>query len=187
MNGGGRVRQIRYLLGEIYELEGYEESFNSFPAIAAHVAANARMYLWSLMKQAGRNNYFYCDTDSLVINELGLCRLKNKLNDYALGSLKIEQAFTSMTIRGLKDYSIGTKLVIKGIRKNAVQIEDGVYEQEQWSSFKGLLRAGEPNTYTIKKVRKVLERKYTKGHVNPNGLIQPLVLDDLAIHSPLLF
>ena len=55
-NGGGMVKQIRYLLGEIFELKGYEESFNSFPAIASQVSAYARLYLWELMKMAGKGN-----------------------------------------------------------------------------------------------------------------------------------
>ncbi|MBA7526372.1 hypothetical protein ES705_18534 [subsurface metagenome] len=176
--GAVRTKQIRYLLGEIFELKGYEESFNSFPAIAAQVSAFARLYLWSLMKQAGEGNYFYCDTDSLIINEAGLCNLRNLIDKVALGGLKIVETTNRLTIRGLKDYSTPTKQVIKGIRKNAVEIQSGVFEQQQWPSFKGLLRSGETDTYTVKKVTKVLNRKYTKGTVNSNGSIVPLVLAD---------
>ncbi|GAJ11407.1 unnamed protein product, partial [marine sediment metagenome] len=86
--GRGGSRQIRYLLGEIFELKGYEECFDSFPAIPAHVAAYARLHLWDLMKQCGYGNYFYCDTDSLVVNGEGLCRLENQLDNLCLGSLK---------------------------------------------------------------------------------------------------
>lgn len=187
VNGGSRVKQIRYLLGEIFELKGYEECFNSFPAIPAHVAAFARLHLWELMKQCGHGNYFYCDTDSLVVNEAGLCRLENQIDNLSLGSLKIVESTRDMTIRGLKDYSIGPKQIVKGIRKNAVQVEDGVYEQEQWPSFKGTLRSGNPNVYTVKKVTKVLNRKYTKGTLNKNGLIAPFFLDEPADELPRLF
>ncbi|GAI41675.1 unnamed protein product, partial [marine sediment metagenome] len=127
-----RVRQIRYLLGEIFELEGYEECFNSFPAIAAEVSAYARMYLYELMKQAGTENVFYCDTDSLVINEVGLCNLKNLMDENRLGALKLVETSSELLIRGLKDYSTSSKVVIKGISKNATKLSDGVYEQEQW-------------------------------------------------------
>lgn len=182
-----RVKQIRYLLGEIFELKGYEESYNSFPAIASEVSAYARLYLWELMKQAGEGNYFYCDTDSLIVNEVGLCKLKNRIDSVCLGSLKIVSSPTNIVIRGLKDYSAETKQVIKGIRKNAVEIRDGVYEQELWPSFKGLLRSGQTDTYTIKKQIKVLNRKYTKGHVNSDGSIDPLLLGDSDDYSPLLY
>jgi len=178
VNGVTGVRQIRYLLGEIFELVGFEECFNSFPAIAAQVSAYARMYLWQLMKQAGEGNYFYCDTDSLIVNEVGLCNLQNQIDNERLGGLKIVEQVKSLTIRGLKDYSTETKQVIKGVRKNAVEIRDGVYQQEQWPSFQGLLRTRQTGVYTVKRITKVLDRKYTKGQVNPDGSIVPLVLDD---------
>ena len=187
MPGTNRRSSIRYLLGEIFELVGQRETFDSFPAIPAHVSAYARMYLYELMKQTGIGNYYYCDTDSLIINEAGLCNLKNQVDSYTLGSLKIVERTQSVTIRGLKDYSIGTKQVVKGVRKNAVKIADGVYEQQLWPSFKGLLRSGDVNTYTIKKQRKVLKRKYTKGHVSKAGIVTPFVLDESAVLYPQLY
>jgi len=185
-SGVNGAKQIRYLLGEIFELTGYQESFNSFPAIAAHVAAFGRMYLYKLMKIAGRENYFYCDTDSLIVNDTGLGNLRNEINESSLGGLKIEDSTYSLTIRGLKDYVIDAKQVIKGIRKNAVEIRAGVYQQEQWPSFKGLLRASQTENYTVKTITKVLSREYTKGHVNFDGSICPFVLSEPAEFLPLL-
>ena len=85
---------------------------------------------------------------------------------------------TRLTIRGLKDYTTASKTVIKGIRKNAVEIRSGVYQQEQWPSFKGLLRSGDVGVYTVKKITKVLNREYTKGTVNQDGSIEPLHLTE---------
>ena len=178
--GRGGARQIRYLLGEIFELKGYEECFDSFPAIPAHVAAFGRLHLWELMKQCGAENYFYCDTDSLVVNEVGLCRLKNQIDNLCLGSLKVVESMRDMTIRGLKDYVVSGKQTIKGIRKNAIKISEGVYQQEQWPSFRGTLRSGNPNSYTVKKVTKVLYREYTKGTVKYDGSIVPFLLSEPA-------
>ncbi|GAH61470.1 unnamed protein product, partial [marine sediment metagenome] len=161
---------------EVWELTGWEECFNSFPAIAAQVTAYGRLYLWQLMKQAGAGNYFYCDTDSLIVNEVGLCNLKSLLNDTSLGCLKVQETTDRLIIRGLKDYSTGSKQVVKGIRKNAVETSPGVYSQELWPSLKGLLREGNANTYTVKQQTKVLNRKYTKGTINPDGTIDPLNL-----------
>ena len=103
ISGGGRVKQIRYLLGEIFELRGFEESNNSFPAIASHVTAYGRLHLWSLMQQAGIGNYFYCDTDSLIVNEAGLWNLSNRLDEVRLGGLKVEDTMTNLIIKGLKE------------------------------------------------------------------------------------
>ncbi len=169
---------LRYLLGEIFEMQGFGECFDSFPAIAAHVTAYARMYLYKLMKVCGKGNYFYCDTDSLIVNERGLKCLQSHINPTKLGSLKIESRYNHLTIRGLKDYSLPSKTVIKGVRKNAVKIADGVYEQEQWATLKGVLRSGNANEYTVKTMTKHLTREYTKGTVTVDGKVCPFVLDE---------
>lgn len=175
---GRRVTKLRYLLGQVFLRTGVGECFDSFPAISAHVTGYARMYLWSLMQQAGWGNYFYCDTDSLIVNEVGLCRLQNKTSKSSLGGLKIDRTGSTVLLRGLKDYSFGAKTVIKGVRKNAVLVADGVYQQEKWPSFKGLLRSGLPEEYIVETVTKHLTRKYYKGDVTPSGVVRPFVYDD---------
>jgi len=171
-----RRGMIRYLLGEVWELTGYEECFNSFPGIAATVSAYARMYLYELMKITGEGNYFYCDTDSLIVNDAGLSNLGKLINPDNLGCLKIEETSEFVDIRGLKDYSTATKTVIKGISKSAVKQKDGSYQQQQWPSLRGILKSDNAGGYTVKSVNKVLTRKYTKGDLNPDGWIAPFLL-----------
>lgn len=179
--GGHRVTKLRYLLGELFIMTGHGECFDSFPAIAAHVTAYARMYLWEIMKQTGHENYYYCDTDSLIVNERGLYNLQEHIDDVRLGALKIESCSRAVSIRGLKDYTFADKVVIKGIRKNAGQISEGVFRQEQWPSFRGLLRKGEPDTYTVCTTVKHLTREYTKGEVNSQGIVIPYVYHDADV------
>jgi len=178
---GRRVTKIRYLLGEVFLMTGLDESFDSFPAIAAHVTGYARLYLWSLMERAGRGNYFYCDTDSLIVNSQGLARLESVLSETALGGLKVDEHCDTVTIRGLKDYTTVAKVVTKGIRKSAVRLSEGVYRQEQWPSFKGLLRSSEPETYVVGQVTKHLSYNYTKGTVTEDGVVEPLVYADSPV------
>lgn len=176
-----RVTKMRYLLGQVFILKGHGECFDSFPAIAAHVTAYARMYLWSLMQKAGWGNYYYCDTDSLIVNEVGLCNLKDTIHRTNLGHLKIDERCGNVIIRGLKDYTTQAKTVTKGIRKSAVRIADGVYSQEQWPSFRGLLRSDHPETYIVETVTKHLTYKYTKGNVTQDGVVLPFVYDDSLV------
>lgn len=171
-----KVMRIRYLLGELFELRSYGEAYNSFPAISSHVTAYGRMYLWSLMQTAGKGNYFYCDTDSLIVNDAGMDNLSSKRHETELGFMKHEETTHKFIIHGLKDYEKDSKVVIKGIRRDAIKISDGVYKQEQWSSFKGLLHSGDINTYVVKSVTKHLSRKYTKGIVTDSGVVEPIRL-----------
>ena len=67
----GIVTHYRQFGGIIQAFKDEGESTHSFPAIAAHVSAEARMELWSIINEAGRDNVFYCDTDSVLVNEDG--------------------------------------------------------------------------------------------------------------------
>lgn len=187
IEGQHRTRQIRYLLGEIFELTGYTECYNSFPAISAHVTAYGRLYLWRLILMAGREHVLYCDTDSLIVDHTGFERLTPMLDDTELGKLKTVEVTPSIHILGLKDYSTGSKTVIKGIRKTAVETQAGVYTQTQWPSFRGVLRSGDADTYVTHTVEKVLDRQYTKGIVTSEGHVLPFLLTECSdVSVPLL-
>lgn len=175
-NNPRRAMRLRYLLGEVFELKGHSEAYNSFPAIASHVTAYARLYLWELMKACGHGNYVYCDTDSLMVTDKGRENLSAYLNDTELGKLKLEKTVKKLIIRGLKDYSADEKVVVKGVRRNAKEISDGVYTQEQWPSFKGTLKSKDANAYVVKNVTKHLTRKYTKGNICQDGKVIPFHL-----------
>jgi hypothetical protein len=176
--GGTKFTKVQYLLGEVFLLKSYGEAYDSFPAIAAHVTAYGRLYLWDIMQKAGTGNYFYCDTDSLIVNKQGLDNLANRVSPSILGDLKIADKGNTLDIRGLKDYTFASKNVIKGIRKNAVQITDNLYTQDQWPSFKGMLRKSNSAIYTVKTITKHLTREYFKGTVTDTGLVIPLVLKE---------
>ena len=170
------AHSLRYIMGQCFELTRYDESYDSFPAIAAHVTAYGRLVLWRLMSLAGSGNYFYCDTDSLIVNATGLKRLRSEMSDTALGKLKVVETMQRMAIYGLKDYETGQKVVTKGIRSNAEKLSEGVYKQDRWPSIQGMLRSGKSEVYTVEKTIKHLSRTYEKGTVLPDGRIVPFVL-----------
>lgn len=177
-----RRKQLRYLLGEVFELIGFDESRHSFPAISSHVTAYARLHLWSIMEMAGHENYYYCDTDSLFVNRQGLDNLSDLLHDTEIGKLKLEYETDTITIHGLKDYVTAHGQTIKGIRKNAILIANDVYTQDSWPSIKGVLRNIDTSIYTVNKIEKYLEREYTKGNISPSGFVRPFVFDES--HQP---
>lgn len=172
-----RRKKMRYLLGEVFEMTGHAEALHSFPAIAAHVTAYARMFLWRLMQCAGEKNYYYCDTDSLFVNETGLQNLSDHLHDTDLGKLKIESTTERLTIYGLKDYRTDNKEVIKGIRKTAIKISPIDYWQERWPTLRGMLSTGQTTTYKTAMQTKHLTRNYNKGVIDRDGWILPFYFD----------
>ena len=180
----GRRSRLRYLLGELYEMTGVEETRHSFPGIASHVTAFARRHLWRLIEQAGNKNYYYCDTDSLFVNQAGYDNLTKYIDPIKLGSLKLEKKVNNIVLYGLKDYIADDKIALKGIRKNAVRLTSNSYKQEQWPSLQGMLVKQNTAVYTTLSTSKTLNRQYHKGEVTISGWIVPF---DLDVSPPLPF
>jgi hypothetical protein len=170
------LTKYRQFSGLVERLEEKPESRESFPAIAAHITAYARMYLWELMKAAGLENVYYVDTDSLMVNKTGYAALKPRIDPSELGALKVEWKSDHVTLNGLKDYEIDGRLKAKGIRKTAVQTAPGVFTQEQFRGIEGMIRDGDLDRILIKTVSKTLLRKYLKGQVMESGKVFPLRL-----------
>ena len=166
--------QYRQLLGIVEEYQDETESRESFPAISAHITAYARMYLWELIETAGRDNVYYCDTDSLFVNEKGYQRLAPLIAPGQLGKLRKEWQSDRLVIHGVKDYAIGPRRRIKGVMVEAVETSPGVFVQPEVRGFAGMIRDGDLGRRLITDVEKVLRREYLKGTVDPSGKVRPL-------------
>ncbi|MBA7576253.1 hypothetical protein ES708_18092 [subsurface metagenome] len=122
---------------------------------------------------------FYCDTDSVMVNDDGLERLKPLIHKTRLGALKYEGSADSVRIHGLKDYVFGEKIKIKGISPSAISLGDGHFKQEQFLKFRSLLKMGSLDAPIIRTIEKHLKREYKKGVVEESGLITPFSLSEL--------
>jgi hypothetical protein len=170
------LTKYRQFSGVVEEFEKLPESSESFPAIASHITAYARMYLYYLMRIAGLENIYYLDTDSLMVNEEGLENLRPHMDDSELGMLKVEWESESMIINGLKDYVVDGTAKIKGIRKDAEEVSPGIFTQEQFRGIEGMIRDGDMDRILIRTVTKKLMRQYLKGQVAETGRVFPLQL-----------
>ena len=168
------VVKHRVRLGKVQRLNRDIEASESFPAIAAHVTSYARRYMWSLIEQAGRENVYYTDTDSLVVNAQGRRRLASVVDSHALGRLKLENTTTRAIFYGAKDYRFGDTQRTKGIRHNATQIDDATWEQVRFWSWDAHLKAGDDGFIYIDTIQKHLKRQYDKGIVTESGKVEPL-------------
>jgi len=178
VRGDYRLKQITIFDGIAWYEEERGESYNSFPAIASGVASYARLKLWDLITLAGKANVFYCDTDSLIVNQQGLENLKSEINESELGKLKTVWSSNRVQIRGLKDYRVDERDTIKGIRTNARAIDTNTFEQTHFSTFLESIRTRRVDSILETKVIKRLSRTYDKGLVGADGFVSPLVLTD---------
>jgi hypothetical protein len=163
----------RRISGRIERSAGLQEGRETFVAIASHITADARMKLWSYFELAGRENIFYTDTDSMIVNQKGYNNSISKLGP-ELGMLSLKDTANMIEIRGLKDYSFGENETIKGIRKDAIKITDDLFSQTKFEGIAGAIRKNRMNKMFISEVRKKLYRMYDKGIVLSDGKIIPI-------------
>jgi hypothetical protein len=155
------------------------ESFNSFPAIPAHVTAYARMYLWSLIEHAGQENVVYCATDSLIVNQRGFDNLELLVDDNKLGYLRVVNVSDKLNVWGPNSIRLGDVFKSAGIRKNAVQLSHDAFEQDQFLGLRGAIRAGDPDLVTVRRVWRRMYRRVKTGVIRPGGKVEPFRLDAL--------
>jgi len=159
--------------GKVIEQRMTGESWDSLPAIPAHICAYGRLYMWSLIQKAGTRHVAYTDTDSLLVDEEGFSNLEDVVDQVALGMLKLEGVAQNVEIYAKKDYLFGTLAVSKGIKKNAVEIEPNLYEQFHFSTIKYAFRAGNLDGVDVFKVRKCVRRIPASGAIGKDGWIRP--------------
>ena len=180
----------------IFIKQTQKNSFNSFVAIASFITSQARMMLVNYLKIAERENVYYCDTDSLFINEKGYQNLflNGCIDDITLGKLKIEGIgkanfyspkfydFTHQKDVGIFEVFLKERKC-KGIKKGSVLInengEQAIYEIEMWQNFKSDLKAGILDEQIITLMKKVSNKKYDKGKVNDLGVVIPFNASEL--------
>jgi hypothetical protein len=164
------------LAGGVYEERRSGEAYNAFPAIAAHVTAYARLYLYRLVQKVPAGHVFYMDTDSLVVDEIGKQALFASMNSSRLGALKVEHSSQTLEIYAPKDYKMDGRNRTKGIRSDAVQIAPDVYQQVQFSRLEGLIRQGSLTGAVTRMIEKRLDRRVRSGLVLASGWIEPFRL-----------
>lgn len=169
---------IRYVViaGERWNIQGKAESYHSFPAVAAHITAAARIYLWRLICIAGRKEVFYCDTDAILTTQKGKDRLAVYCDEKKLGCLKQEYATNTILIRSPKEYKTDREVKCKGIKPDAKEIRPRVFRQMQWEQLRGSFLAGTSDRVRLKPVVKVLANSYRKGKVHSSGSVSPFTV-----------
>lgn len=172
----GKYFYIMEINDEVFTSVKDSEARDSFPAIAAHVTAGARILLQHTMDFVGYKNVYYCDTDSLLLNQKGYDRIKPNLDNDRLGAWGFVDRYDDIEIFGAKDYRFGSLNKTKGIKGNAIQVKPGVYQQLQFATLRGCVVAKDLSHPIIRNVIKNLSRKYKKGIVNQDGSISPFKL-----------
>jgi hypothetical protein len=118
----------------------------------------------------------YCDTDSVLVTDIGRERLTHLIDANSLGFLSEKGHYEDIEIFGCKDYVFGTKSRTKGVRGTALWLSRNTVEQTRWSGLRGLLAAGIVDRPSTSRVVKHLRRVYDKAVVQPSGECVPFLM-----------
>lgn len=164
--------------GNLYEEYKEGETLYSSPAIAGSITAYARSYLYDTLLKIGKDNVYYMDTDSYIINQQGYDNINQDLHQTKLGLLSLEDRAQHVTIYGNKDYIFGETVRHKGIPKNATNIAKDTWQYLQFQGFITWLNSyGKPGMIAHKRTKRRLHT-YDKGTKNEQtGLVTPLRFD----------
>lgn len=163
--------------GKVYRIIRRGESTLSFPAISGAITSYARYVLYRYIQFAGKENVFYCDTDSLIVNKQGFDNLSDYINNNELGYLKLEKQSENITIYGAKDYIFGKEIKTKGVPMNAELIAVGEWKYLQFQGFLSWINHGAINPPKGWFTKKHRVTKYEKGVLLDTGFILPLRID----------
>lgn len=156
---------------------------DSFVAISSLITARARMHMIKIIEDAGRQNTYYCDTDSIIVNDEGLQNLKNanhldRAGKKTLGKLKYEGESRDSEFIRPKHYTFAGETKIKGVRKKHDNLmpdpkKPGTIriQQEQFTRAKTNMRDGDIERQRIVKVIKNIRIDYDKGAVDNHDVI----------------
>ena len=169
-----RFNGISYSLYNDFLTMLEQQEYKYSPLISAEITANARIVNYQYQKKLGIENIIASDTDSFIIPKKEFDKIldKEKIINNELGMLKIEEDKSGIVeFYGLKDYMNFTTNIrkIKGIRKNAVKINENKYSME---IFKILNRNEEIGIELEQRIKEltydVTKLKYNKEN---NGII----------------
>lgn len=154
------------------------EAYNAFPAIIAHITADLRMRLWQDMQIAGLEHCYYCDTDSLFVDAIGLKNLRPFIHPTGLGYLKIEDIAQKMSINAPKDYVFGDIIKRKGVPKRARQLNKNTFQYDQFQGWHGAMNRDEVGRIITRPLTKTLYHEIRKGKLDHTGRVLPLTFPD---------
>jgi hypothetical protein len=157
--------------------ENGKNSYDTAVYISSFVTAYARMHLVKLILKAKRENIYYVDTDSIIVNQEGYDNLKDEMDSFELGKLKLEEISYDSVYYRPKFYTFNEVEKCKGVKKNAKKLfEDKdkmIIEQEQFTKFKTSLRKNTFDKQNVIQMIKEIDKNYDKGNILKDGTVEP--------------
>lgn len=181
--GDGKGNTVRYraIAGNVQRDSVLGWAHNACPAIAAFICSDARMHLLELIRLIGWEHVYYCDTDSLMVDEHGynLLASKHGHDSGELGTVYRKSGPNDVTIRGGKNYTEDGKVVCAGMSFGDRQDREGVAGSYRYlTPAEQIRRESRPQAKLIA-VKYDRTEQYRHRIVNADGKTRPIELREV--------
>jgi hypothetical protein len=118
-----------------------EDTNICFPALAAWINAEAREWLLSWIRIAGKNNVLHISTDALLVTDMGLENLCKTgiVADNGIGTLRVVSSSPTLACWGVNNYILGDRACISGVPLLATWDESGNWKATKTESLAEML------------------------------------------------
>lgn len=174
-----QVRTYLQLGRKLFEQGEKVESPNSTPMVMSAIMSAGRVRLWGAMQHAGEGNVYYCDTDGIIVNDIGSRALQRATRSNALSGLRHKAAYSGGHFRAPRNIDLGTQRRVNGAPRKAERVAESEYRGEVWESLPAALRKGNGTKVNVyERTFHVSDTDRRRIHL-PNGVTAPLILPSL--------
>lgn len=125
------------------------EGRDSLPQITGYVMSVCRAELWRAIAAAGSANVAHVDTDSLLVNPVGLQSLRGAYSGAFDRVWAVKGTWRKLVVYGPRNYRCGSLRKTAGIPKKATEVLPNVFTGEQWHGLATDIEDGRSNAVTI--------------------------------------
>lgn len=146
----GRVQRMMHVGDRTLIETDRKEGKDSLPQITGWIMAECRVRLWEAMTTAGLDHLAHVDTDSVLVDQAGLARLREHWGERFAAYWTLKGTYTRLTVLGPRSYWRDGDRVAAGIPRKAIQAPDGSFTGERWASLSHDLETASGNVVTVR-------------------------------------
>lgn len=126
--------------GQLFERTAKIEAPNSTPAVMSSIMAASRVKLWEVLKIAGQEDVYYCDTDGVLVTARAADKLSRAVQANMLPGLRRKAAFAGGSFRSPRNIDLGETRRVNGAPRKAERLAPSIYRGEVWESLPTALK-----------------------------------------------
>lgn len=145
----GKTSRLMHIGSQTFEETGQVEGRDSLPQITGWIMAECRVRLWLAMCAAGLDHVAHVDTDSLLVDRVGLKRLREAYGDAFVSGWQLKGSRRRVIVYGPRNYRWGRARKVSGVPRKATETLPNVFHGEKWQGVSAALEAGGASSVVV--------------------------------------